>query len=120
MMPTHAPNTQNTALDRRRNLSCRACWQDATTARITVHSAAPAEPAACWTTVLGRTDTAVTVKGRVSWRDEDMSVFARNLITLDTSAAKHHPTTEADEPPFVLRVDPDRITDNAVAKLRST
>ncbi|MHA6805655.1 DNA polymerase III subunit alpha [Salinifilum ghardaiensis] len=66
------------------------------------------------------TDTAVAVKGRVNWRDDTMSVFASGLVGLDISEAEHNPTDAAGEQPFLLRADPQRVTEDAVAELKST
>ncbi|MGH3567179.1 MAG: DNA polymerase III subunit alpha [Pseudonocardia sp.] len=63
-------------------------------------------------------DSAVTVKGRVNWRDDTMSIFAGGLITLDISDAEHNPTAAGDLP-FVLRAEAAQLTSARVAELKS-
>jgi DNA polymerase-3 subunit alpha len=61
-------------------------------------------------------DTAVSVKGRVNWREDRMSVFGSGVIPLDISDAEHNPGSA---PPFVLRADATVLNGEGVAELRS-
>ncbi len=61
-------------------------------------------------------DAAVAVKGRVNWRDDQMSIFGSGVVVLDISDAEHNPGTA---PPFVLRADPTQLEQDGVAELRS-
>ncbi len=61
-----------------------------------------------------REDTAVAVTGRVSWREDRMSVFADALVVLDLATAGAGPE------PLVLSCAPDRLDADAVDELRRT
>jgi DNA polymerase-3 subunit alpha len=61
-------------------------------------------------------DAAVAIKGRVNWRDDQMSIFGSGVVVLDISDAEHNPGTA---PPFVLRADPTQLEQDSVAELRS-
>ncbi|GDY30457.1 DNA polymerase III subunit alpha [Gandjariella thermophila] len=63
-------------------------------------------------------DTAVAVKGRVNWRDDRMSIFGSGVIPLDISEAALQQADDAQ--PFVLRVEPEHVTEDNVSELRST
>jgi DNA polymerase-3 subunit alpha len=63
-------------------------------------------------------DSAVAIKGRVNWRDDKMSVFGGNVITLDISDAERNPSEGP--PPFVIRADAVKIDRDVVAELRGT
>jgi DNA polymerase-3 subunit alpha len=70
-----------------------------------------------WQTELVQ-DSAVAIKGRVNWRDDKMSVFGGNVITLDISDAERNPSEGP--PPFVIRADAVKIDRDVVAELRGT
>jgi DNA polymerase-3 subunit alpha len=63
-------------------------------------------------------DSAVAIKGRVNWRDDKMSVFGGNVITLDISDAELNPSDGP--PPFVIRADAVKLDREVVAELRGT
>ncbi|WUV56622.1 DNA polymerase III subunit alpha [Amycolatopsis sp. NBC_01480] len=63
-------------------------------------------------------DSAVAIKGRVNWRDDKMSVFGGNVITLDISDAELNPSDGP--PPFVIRADAVKLDRDVVAELRGT
>jgi DNA polymerase-3 subunit alpha len=61
-------------------------------------------------------DNAVVVRGRVNWREDKMSVFGSDLITLDLSAV----TGADEEPPLVLAAAAELIDHTVVSELKST
>jgi len=61
-------------------------------------------------------DNAVVVRGRVNWREDKMSVFGSDLITLDLSGI----TGADDEPPLLLVAAADLIDPVVVSELKST
>jgi DNA polymerase-3 subunit alpha len=61
-------------------------------------------------------DAAVAVKGRINWREDQMSIFGSGVVVLDISDAEHNPGTV---PPFILRADPTQLEQDSVAELRS-
>jgi DNA polymerase-3 subunit alpha len=62
-------------------------------------------------------DSVVTVKGRVNWREDTMSVFGSGVIPVDISDAEHNPDVA---PPFVLRAKSVDVSADFVAELKST
>jgi DNA polymerase-3 subunit alpha len=62
-------------------------------------------------------DTAVAIKGRVNWREDKMSVFGSEVISLDITDAEFNPGTT---PPLMLRADATKLDREAVLELRST
>ncbi len=63
-------------------------------------------------------DAAVSVKGRVNWREDKMSVFGSGLIPLDITDAELVPAGE--EAPFVLLCNPIKLNDEVVGELKNT
>jgi len=63
-------------------------------------------------------DAAVSVKGRVNWREDKMSVFGSGLIPLDIADAELTPPGE--EAPFVLLCNPIKLNDDVVGELKET
>jgi DNA polymerase-3 subunit alpha len=63
-------------------------------------------------------DAAVSVKGRVNWREDKMSVFGSGLIPLDITDAELTPPGE--EAPFVLLCNPIKLNDEVVGELKNT
>ncbi|HEX3789089.1 MAG TPA: DNA polymerase III subunit alpha [Pseudonocardiaceae bacterium] len=61
-------------------------------------------------------DAAVAIKGRVNWREDQMSIFGSGVVVLDISDAEHNPGVA---PAFVLRADAARLEADGVAELRS-
>ncbi|OZM81585.1 DNA polymerase III subunit alpha [Pseudonocardia sp. MH-G8] len=59
-------------------------------------------------------DGAVAVRGRINWREERMSVFGDELVTLDLATAGDGPE------PLVLACAPERFDADAVDELRRT
>jgi DNA polymerase-3 subunit alpha len=57
-------------------------------------------------------DAAVAVTGRVSWREDRMSVFGESLVVLDLAVTGPEP--------LVLSCAPDRLDADAVDELRRT
>jgi DNA polymerase-3 subunit alpha len=60
-------------------------------------------------------DSVVTVKGRVNWRDDTMSVFGSAVITMDISDAEHNPETAA----FILKAKAADVREEVVVELKS-
>jgi DNA polymerase-3 subunit alpha len=61
-------------------------------------------------------DNAVLVKGRVNWREDKMSVFGGDLVSLDLSEAG----AAGEEQPLVLLAVAERVDQAVVSKLKST
>jgi DNA polymerase III subunit alpha len=61
-------------------------------------------------------DTAVAIKGRVNWREDKMSIFGSEVISLDIGDAEHNPNTP---PAFVLRADVSKLDHDVAMELRS-
>ncbi|HEX5401853.1 MAG TPA: DNA polymerase III subunit alpha [Pseudonocardiaceae bacterium] len=61
-------------------------------------------------------DSAVAIKGRVNWREDQMSVFGSGVVPLDISEAEHSPGVA---PAFVLRADATKLNEECVSELRS-
>jgi DNA polymerase-3 subunit alpha len=60
-------------------------------------------------------DSVVTVKGRVNWREDTMSVFGSGVIPVDISDAEHNPNTAA----FILRAKATDLSEENVVELKS-
>jgi DNA polymerase-3 subunit alpha len=60
-------------------------------------------------------DSVVTVKGRVNWREDTMSVFGSGVIPVDISDAEHNPNTAA----FILRAKATELSEENVVELKS-
>jgi DNA polymerase-3 subunit alpha len=63
------------------------------------------------------TDTAVAVKGRVNWREDKMSVFGSEVISLDLAEVQPDPELPL---PFVLRAEAVKLDRDVAIELRST
>jgi DNA polymerase-3 subunit alpha len=61
-------------------------------------------------------DNAVLVKGRVNWREDKMSVFGGDLVSLDLSEAG----AAGEEQPLVLLAVAERVDQAVVSELKST
>jgi DNA polymerase-3 subunit alpha len=61
-------------------------------------------------------DSAVALKGRVNWRDDQMSVFGSGVVVLDISDAEHNPGVA---PTFVLRAEAAKLDADCINELRS-
>lgn len=66
-------------------------------------------------------DSVVAVTGRVNWREDQMSVFASKMDSVDVSSAEHAPEDgDPADDPFVLRADWNKVTQDLLADLRAT
>ncbi|HEY1572776.1 MAG TPA: DNA polymerase III subunit alpha [Pseudonocardiaceae bacterium] len=61
-------------------------------------------------------DSAVAIKGRVNWRDDQMSVFGSGVVPLDISEAERNPGVA---PAFVLRAEAAKLDADCINELRS-
>jgi len=61
-------------------------------------------------------DSAVAVKGRVTWREDRMSVFASGVVPLDIADAQANPGLV---PPLVLKADALRLDHSTVSELKA-
>lgn len=63
-------------------------------------------------------DNVVMIKGRVNWRDENVSVFGSIAELIDISSAEHSPSSGP--LPYVIKVEADRVTRDTVTEMRSS